>query len=280
MKIVVKINKFEDMKILDNADAYLVSNAKVSYRYDDSFSLSLIKKTLNEAKKNKKELYVLVNKIFFDNELDALDKFIKALIDMNIDGIYFADFAVFMICEKYNYQNKCYFYHETFLRNSKDIKTYQELGIKNIICSKDMNLDDIKDLDPHYKDNYGIMCFGYIPLYESKRKIISNYKKQYGVDVNQDSKKMYIKEETRDNKYKIIEQNGTTSVFHDKVLSYIPYLDILDNYLNIFIIDSLFFDVNYIKNIVNIVKNKDINAILDNKYEYDSLFLDKKVGLI
>ena len=91
---------------------------------------------------------------------------------------------------------------------------------------------------------------------------------------------MYIKEETRDNKYKIIEQNGTTSVFHDKVLSYIPYLDILDKYLNIFIIDSLFFDVNYIKNIVNIVKNKDINAILDNKYEYDSLFLDKKVGLI
>ena len=174
MEILVKLNKIEDLEVLNNADSYLVANRKFSYRFDKSFCINKIRKVKAFCKQHNKKVYVLVNKIFKDHELDELKIFLEKLIKIDVDGIYFTDFAVFMILKKLNAEHKCVFYHETFLRNTYDILTYQEIGIKKIVCSKDMHIDDIKNLPIKKKDSYGILCFGYIPLYESEIKIISN----------------------------------------------------------------------------------------------------------
>ena len=175
MEIVVKVNKFDDIEKLNNASSYLLANKNFSYRYDESFSLSKIKLVKDYCIKNNKKLYVLINKIFKDEDLTSLKEFMQKLLKINVDGFYFTDFAVFMIAQELKAADKCYFYHETFLRNTYDILTYQEYGIKNIICSKDMNINDIKNLPISKKDTYGILCFGYFPLYESQRKILTNY---------------------------------------------------------------------------------------------------------
>lgn len=278
MKAFVKINTFDDIYTLSNADAFIVANKNVSYRYHDSFNLDMIRKIKRYCTKNNKGLYVLINKIFFEDELSSLDNYIKKVISIGIDGIFFADFSVFVIASKYGFADRCYFCHETFLRNSKDIETYQQLGIKNIICSKDMNINDIEHLDENKKDTYGVLCFGYIPLYESKRKILTNYKKQYNIDVNIDNFDLFLKEDTRDNRYRILEQNGTTSIFHDKVLSYLKYVDRLEKHIDIFIFDCLFFDSLFVNEVISYYKEKKINMLDDDKY--DSIFLDMEVGLI
>ena len=73
-------------------------------------------------------------------EMINLKAYLEKLIKIDVDGIFFADFAVFMLLKELNATNKAIFYHETFLRNSHDILTYQSLGINRIICSKDMHL--------------------------------------------------------------------------------------------------------------------------------------------
>ena len=175
MEIIVKVNKLNDIFLLDNADAYLLSNKHFSYRYDESFCINKIRKVKSFCKQNNKKVYVLINKIFKDEQLEELRLFLEKLKKVDVDGIYFADFAVFMLAKELGIQNKCVFYHETFLRNSYDILTYQSFGINKIVCSKDMHIDDINNLPLDKKDSYGIICFGYIPLYQSERKIISNY---------------------------------------------------------------------------------------------------------
>lgn len=284
MEIIVKVNKLNDIFLLDNADAYLLSNKHFSYRYDESFCINKIRKVKSFCKQNNKKVYVLINKIFKDEQLEELRLFLEKLKKVDVDGIYFADFAMFMLAKELGIQNKCVFYHETFLRNSYDILTYQSFGINKIVCSKDMHIDDINNLPLDKKDSYGIICFGYIPLYQSERKIISNYVSLNGLKkATIASKELSLKENTRDELYKVIEQNGISSIFASDVLCYLPYIDELEKHINSFIIDSLFFDVNYIKEVISLFKNKesmDKLVKLDESISFSSMFLKERVGLV
>ena len=288
MEIVVKVNKFEDIEKLNNASSYLLANKNFSYRYDESFSLSKIKLVKDYCIKNNKKLYVLINKIFKDEDLTSLKKFMQKLLKINVDGFYFTDFAVFMIAQELKAADKCYFYHETFLRNTYDILTYQEYGIKNIICSKDMNINDIKNLPISKKDTYGILCFGYFPLYESQRKILTNYANINKLDKRLvKSNNLFLKEATRDSFNRVIEQNGTSSIFNSEVLSYLLFMKKLSENIGIFIIDGLFFNVDYLYKVIDLFKkaiNEEIDESklkeLDPSMEFTTAFLNKRIGLM
>lgn len=288
MEIIVKVNKLEDVYTLDNVDAYLLANRQFSYRFVESFCINKINKVRKYAHDNNKKVYVLVNKIFKDDELEKLEVFLTKLKKANVDGIFFTDFAVFMLAEKLEMADKCIFYHETFLRNTYDILTYQESGIKKIICSKDMHLKDIKLLPKENKDSYGIICFGYIPLYESQRKILTHY-----ISMNKLPKSLIhsttlsLKEHTRDDRYKVIEQEGVSSIFDSKVYSYLSYIKELSENINMFIVDSLFFETSYIKEVVELIKKAhqgiDVNEQLiklDESISFTDGFLNKKIGLM
>jgi putative protease len=288
MEIIVKVNKLEDVYTLDNVDAYLLANRQFSYRFVESFCINKINKVRKYAHENNKKVYVLINKIFKDDELEKLEVFLTKLKKAKVDGIFFTDFAVFMLAEKLEMSDKCIFYHETFLRNTYDILTYQESGIKKIICSKDMHLKDIKLLPKEKKDTYGIICFGYIPLYESQRKILTHY-----ISMNKLPKSLIhsttlsLKEHTRDDRYKVIEQEGVSSIFDSKVYSYLSYIKELSENINMFIVDSLFFETSYIKEVVELIKKAhqgiDVNEQLiklDESISFTDGFLNKKIGLM
>ena len=288
MEIIVKLNKLDDLYVLDNADSYLIANRKFSYRFDKSFCINKTRIVKKYCKENNKKVYVLVNKIFKDHELDDLKIYLEKLIKIDVDGIYFADFAVFMLLKELDASNKAIFYHETFLRNSHDILTYQSVGIDRVICSKDMHIDDIFNLPIERKQDYGVLCFGYFPLYQSQRKIISNY-----VELNNlkksivNSKNLTLKEHTRDEHYKVIEQEGVSSIFNSEVLSYDEYVNKLSTHINSFIIDSLFFDVNYIKEVIELFKHalkgehiKEKLMKLDESIKFTDGFINKRIGLM
>lgn len=288
MEIIVKVNKLEDVYTLDNVDAYLLANRQFSYRFVESFCINKINKVRKYAHDNNKKVYILVNKIFKDDDLEKLEVFLTKLKKANVDGIFFTDFAVFVLAEKLEMADKCIFYHETFLRNTYDILTYQESGIKKIICSKDMHLKDIKLLPKEIKDSYGIICFGYIPLYESQRKILTHY-----ISMNKLPKSLLysntlsLKEHTRDDRYKVIEQEGVSSIFDSKVYSYLPYIKELSENINMFIVDSLFFETSYIKEVVELIKkaHQGIDVTndlvkLDESISFTDGFLNKKIGLM
>lgn len=288
MEIIVKVNKLEDVYTLDNVDAYLLANRQFSYRFVESFCINKINKVRKYAHDNNKKVYILVNKIFKDDGLEKLEVFLTKLKKANVDGIFFTDFAVFVLAEKLEMADKCIFYHETFLRNTYDILTYQESGIKKIICSKDMHLKDIKLLPKENKESYGIICFGYIPLYESQRKILTHY-----ISMNKLPKSLLysntlsLKEHTRDDRYKVIEQEGVSSIFDSKVYSYLPYIKELSENINMFIVDSLFFETSYIKEVVELIKkaHQGIDVTeeltkLDESISFTDGFLNKKIGLM
>ncbi len=288
MEFIAKINHLEDIYLLSKADAFLLSHQKFSYRFDESFNIAKIKKVKNYCLKNHKKVYVSINKIFKDEQLDELKTFMQKLIEISIDGFFFTDFAVFMIAKELNVQSKCYFAHETFLRNTLDIMTYQQLGISNIICSKDMHIDDMKHLPIKQKNHYGILCFGYVPLYESERKIVTHYIKAQNLDSHLlQSKELYLKEETRDEKYRVLEQKGIASIFNSKVLSYLLDMKELAKHIELFLFDELFLDARYLNKVMDLFHKACIEEVsidelkeLDNSIMFTDGFLNQRIGLM
>lgn len=284
MEIIVKINKSEDIHSLLNADAFLLSHKNFSFRYDESFSLQKTKKFILICKKYQKKVYFNINKIFKDQELAKLERFIKNIIDLKIDGIFFTDFAVFMIAKKYHFEQNTFFAHETFLRNTYDILTYQKLGIHNIICSKDIHIDAISHLPEANKHTYGIYVFGYFCLYQSQRKILTNYITHNQLDKALISNKnLFLKEDKRSGMYRVLQQNHFSFIFNDQVLSYLNDFSKLNQYLNYFILDSLFFDAKYISLVIDLFKqfknNSDLKK-LDETISFTDGNLNHRIGLM
>ena len=288
MEFIVKINHLKDIYVLNNADAFLLPHQDFSYRFDESFSFTKIKVVKKHCLEKQKKIYILINKIFKDEQLPSLKKFMEKLIEIQVDGFFFTDFSVFMIAKELNVDSKCIFYHETFLRNSYDILTYQELGIPYLFCSKDMHIEDIQHLPENQKNHYGILCFGYIPLYESERKIVSHYLKRHQLDKNfVHSKNLYLKEETREDKYKVLQQKNIASIFDSKVLSYLSSMKELSQHISMFLLDGLFFEVSYLEKVLHLFQKAltediDMEALkkLDETIEFTDGFLHKRIGLI
>jgi len=283
MNLIIKINRFIDIDKLELANGYILSSRFFSYRFDESFCINKTKKVIEKVHPLNKKVYFLINKIFNDDELPKLKEFMDKLNKANIDGILFADFAVFMLAKELHMEDKCIFYHETFLRNSYDIKTYQELGISKIVCSKDMFIGDIANLDPAKKKTYGILAFGYVPIYESKRSVVSNFASLNKLPKSLvSSNGLELKENTRDTYNKIIEQEGIASIFNSDVLCYLDSMDKLTNNIDNFIIDSLFFDVDYINQVIDcFINHKSLEELIkiNNSISFTDMFLNKKVGL-
>ena len=151
-----------------------------------------------------------------------------------------------------------------------------------------MNINYIKNLPIENKNQYGIICFGYISLYQSERKVVSNYIKMNNLSkeiIN--SKNLFLKEKTREEKYRVLEQDGYSFIFDSKIWSYFSYIKELSKNINMFIFDSLFLKSSYVNDVVLLFKNATNNEIdveelkrLDESIELTDGFINKRVGLI
>lgn len=278
MEYIVTINSLEEIERLNYADSYLFGNNSFSIYSIGSFPLNNLKKIVEKIHFLNKKAYILVNKIFFDNELDKLYKHLKQLKEINVDGIFFSDFAVYQIAKKLNICHLLIFYHETLSRNSYDINEFINLNIKKVIISKDANLEDIKKLKN--KEKLGISIFGYFPIYYSKRKVLTNQKNTYKLKINK-QEIFQLKEQKREELYYLIENKNGSVIFNAFPLNYYNYLNVLKNYVSSFIINSSFFDLDSINEFINKCKNgsaKTIDEIFKNQ-EFTEGFLINKVGV-
>lgn len=277
MEYIVLINDVSDINTYQQADGFLCGHQDYAVYIDKSFSLKELK-VLKKKLQNKK-LYVLVNKLFYDGDLLRVKKYLEQLILLNVDGIYFSDFSVYMLAQELNMLDKLFFYHETFLRNSKDIETYQQLGINRIVISKDMHIDDILSLT---NNNYGIQVFGYFPIYYSKRRLLTSHAKKHKLIIDTKTNDLMIKEVTRDEYHHILEKKDYSVIYSANVLCYIEEMNFLKNKFKFIIFNSLFLDKNFVAQVIKEFKkgNTTLNKIqtINNNLTINTGLLHERIG--
>ena len=77
MEYIVTIHELTDIFKLNHASSILIGHDDFAIRLTRSFNRNEIKKAKNICKKLDKKLYILVNKIFNDGELNKLKDYLN-----------------------------------------------------------------------------------------------------------------------------------------------------------------------------------------------------------
>lgn len=265
MGIILNTNEKGYLPFLDTPVTSFVVGLK-DFCINQKYSLSLkeLPEAINKIKNNHKNFYLSVNLFASENETKKFKKIISNLKILDIDAYIVSDLGIFNILKENGLANKVMLDLQTYVTNKYSAKSLLELGVKRVFLSKEITLNDIKEISLYTNGKVEVFAQGYNPITYSKRPILTNYYKNF--KLKKDSDLHFIKEESRDNYYFLEEYKNSLIVYNDKEYSLFPYLDELVNSgVKHFYIDAIFLDEEKIKKYIYDYKNA-LDYILQNNF--------------
>ncbi len=206
MELIVSINKIKEINL--EVDS-LVLGSEFSVR-STVFTLAEIEAVKQKSNKN---IYVNVNKIILEEELDRLEIFLLKLKEIDVDGIYFSCMSVYSLNRQIGLD--LFYNPETLTTNYSDVLEYLALGIKKVVLAREITLESIKKIISKTTD-VEVNIHGKLNMFYSKRKLLTNCFNNFEQEVKT---KGFLREELREEYYPIIEDETGSHIFHGLTLS-------------------------------------------------------------
>ena len=275
-------------KLSDNgADIFILGNEQYANRLVYSFSTIDLTDANNIIKSLNKEIYINLNLIIHNNDLKKVKEFLDFVNELDVDGIIFGDLAVYQLAKTLGIENKLIYSPETLNTNYYDPIFWGNKGIKGLTISKEITLEDISLIANSSEIEISLIGHGHLNMFHSRRPLIENFFKYTNNEYESyiENRNLRIVEEIRDESYPIYQDLHGTHIFREKSLESYQEANTLKNVLEVFIIDGIFKDTDYL---AETLKNyKDLLSISDyfviakatsKQYEedHDSGFLYKK----
>lgn len=140
-----------------------------------NFSIDDIIEGTNYAHKLNKKVYVTVNIVLHNKEIEGLLEYIKKLEEIGVDGIIVCDPYIVELAHQNTKLNICISTQESTL-NYEAVKFWQKEGVKRIVLGREATKEDIIQIKKEVPDMeiecfiHGAMCASY-----SGRCVLSNY---------------------------------------------------------------------------------------------------------
>ena len=262
-KIIVKPNKEEDIKKILELEIDGLILALKDFSVGSSFFMSL--EDIISLKTNKEKI-VLINKIMHNNDLDKLSEILIKLNNSDVKKIIFYDLSVYTLTKKLKLNNLDLIISQEHLNRSINSNNfYNELGINYCYISSDITIEEIKDIKENTNMNLLYTVYGRIPLFCSRRYLITNYLKY--IDKEKESSEYYIKNKA--DKLYISEEENATLIYSDIV-------NLINKSDEINFIDYFVLDFNNIKEYTEVI-NSFKNNKKDNKDHYLGFYNTKTI---
>ena len=268
MKYLVKPVRF-DKNIL--CDGLLLPLKDYSCEYETYFSINDIVKIKSEFDK---EIFVVINRNFFNEDIDSLKDILIKLDDIGITGVFFYDLAVLELKKELNLKFDLILNKTFMVTNYKTCDYYFDLGVKYAYLSNEITKNEIFDIKDKSKINPIVMLFGYPTVATSRRSLISNYCKTNNLDNKGD---LEIVEKVTNQKYVVYEDKYGTTFRYSKVLNNLEILDELKekDFLYVVLVEDFIDHDSFLEVVDTIYNNKDFSGVY-NKFGNNTGFLNKE----
>lgn len=149
-------------------------------------ALTLDYKEIKELKKilSEKKLWVLVNALVEEKYIDRLSEHLKKLNEIGVDGILFQDFGVLQICNEHKYNFEMIYHPDTLNTNQSTLNYLKSQGINGAFLAREIPLEEKQTIAKSVNLSTMIQVHGVEYMAYSKRKLLTNYFKEVGQDVN------------------------------------------------------------------------------------------------
>ncbi|MDT8336274.1 MAG: U32 family peptidase [Candidatus Izemoplasmatales bacterium] len=232
MEIEKLINLGVDVFLVDTPLAVKKINGELFTDLDEIFS-------------HNKEVYLLLNKMIHETDLELLEMVLNKAKNDLIKGIVCGDLTVMVMAKKMGLNNKVIYQPGTMNTSSFDNEYFYKKAIKGITISKEITLEEITNIFKNKVTEISLIGHGYLDMFYSKRSLLSNYFVYKGIEHNniKNNDLFRLKEEMRpDSFYPIFEDDGGTHIFRDKALESFNEMNVLKMYLDDFFVERMFID--------------------------------------
>ncbi|MBQ9013315.1 MAG: U32 family peptidase [Bacilli bacterium] len=178
VELLAPAGSLEKLKwaIMYGADAVYIGGVNYSLRANaKNFTLKEIKEGVIFAHNNNAKVYVTVNIVFHNKDVENLEEYLIELDKIGVDAIIFSDPLVIDIVKKNNLKLELHLSTQASILNKDAAKYYVDNGVSRIVLARECNRRDIKDII----DSLGVdvECFihGAMCTNISGRCVLSNY---------------------------------------------------------------------------------------------------------
>ncbi len=276
MKYLVTLHNKDNLTNLLHADGYIIGNSLFSVRLTNSFEPIEINEIIKFANDNKKDIFLSLNKMFYDEDFLKLDNFLNLINIKDLTGIIASDLGLVHFLIEKGLNNKIIWEGESLTTNQFDFNFLHEFNILGSFVAKEITIEDIIDIGKNKKHKLFLTGHGYFSMFYSKRKLISNFSEHYNLNLSCDNNKYHLEELARvGEKYPILEDNDGTHVFRSRVTNSFNVLNELEEVVDYFVINSLFKDDLYTIKVLSLYQNGYNKTILnDIKEKYNETWDD------
>lgn len=162
--------------LLYGADAVYIGGQKYSLRANaTNFSLEEIKEACDFAHNLNKKVYLTLNIVFHNEDMDGVEEYIKDVVDAGIDAFIVSDpFIISHI--KTNYpQVEVHLSTQNSTSNYKTIEYFKNEGIDRVVLAREVHLEDMKEMIEKNGIDIEVFIHGAMCTCFSGRCALSNY---------------------------------------------------------------------------------------------------------
>lgn len=162
--------------LLYGADAVYIGGQKYSLRANaTNFSIDQIKESCDFAHNLGKKVYLTLNIVFHNEDMDGVEEYIKEVVDAGIDAFIVSDpFIISHI--KTNYPNvEVHLSTQNSTSNSTAVEYFKEEGIDRVVLARELSKKEIAEIIEKTKVDIEVFIHGAMCTCFSGRCALSNY---------------------------------------------------------------------------------------------------------
>ncbi len=178
IELLAPAGDLERLKIafLYGADAVYFGGQNYSLRANaKNFNLEDISNAVKFAHSLNKRVYVTVNIVFHDKDLEGLEDYLKELDKIKVDAIIVSDVVVMDIWKKLKLNMELHISTQASSLNYETVKFYQSIGATRVVLAREANKEDIKRIKEETGIEIEAFIHGAMCTSISGRCVLSNY---------------------------------------------------------------------------------------------------------
>ena len=148
IELLAPAGDLEKLKIayLYGADACYIGGQNYSLRANaNNFSLEEISTAVKYAHKLNKKLYVTVNIIFHNENIEGLKTYLKTLASFKVDAVIVSDPLVIDLIKEENIDLKVHVSTQNSTTNKESVKYWLNHGVERVVLAREVPKKDIKN---------------------------------------------------------------------------------------------------------------------------------------
>ena len=166
-ELLAPVGSMDHLKVAINAGASAVYLSGKNYgarKFAENFSLNEISDAVNTAHLHNVKVYVTVNTLIREDELENVMKYLSKLYAIGVDAVLVQDLGLVELINKYLPDLKIHASTQITCENQLKLDYLESKGIKRVVLPREMRKEEIQNLKTNMELEvfaHGALCYSY-----------------------------------------------------------------------------------------------------------------------